>query len=234
MGTDWFRKAYAGSHSPQQWKQRLIGLAIAVALHVVAIWWLLQFGAVRGQLIEAAPIMVNFITPPPIAKPPKPAEPLRPKSKSITKMPQPIKKTVEAAPVLATKAIEAPVSRMASEPASKQPEAVPVEAPPPVPLPPDPPAVTLPEFNAAYLDNPPPAYPAQSKRRHEEGKVLLRVYVNAAGTAEKVELHASSGWPRLDHAALETVRSWRFVPAKQGNKAVAAWVIVPINFTVEN
>ena len=66
----------------------------------------------------------------------------------------------------------------------------------------------------------------------EEGKVFLRVYVNTEGAAEKIELQTSSGWPRLDQAAQDTVRSWRFIPAKQGDQAVAAWVIVPINFAL--
>ncbi len=56
----------------------------------------------------------------------------------------------------------------------------------------------------------------------------------AAGRAETVDVRTSSGSPRLDNAALETVRRWRFVPARQGDHAVAAWVLVPINFTLEN
>ena len=64
--------------------------------------------------------------------------------------------------------------------------------------------------------------------------MLLRVLVNAAGGADTVEVRTSSGSPRLDHAALDTVKRWRFVPARQGDAAVAAWVLVPINFTLEN
>ncbi|MEN9559312.1 MAG: hypothetical protein RLZZ502_523, partial [Pseudomonadota bacterium] len=66
----------------------------------------------------------------------------------------------------------------------------------------------------------------------EEGKVLLRVYVDREGQAQQVEIKESSGFERLDKAARETVRRWRFIPAKLGNEAVAAWVLVPINFSL--
>lgn len=219
---------YAG-HPRCHAKERFVGLAITIALHVAAIWGLLQFGAVHRQIIAELPIMVNFITlPPRIAEPPKPIMPPRPKP--IAKIPKPIQRKRAVPPVLATQAMDVPAPRNAEPP--KLPEAIPIKVPS-APVASAPAPLIPPEFNAAYLDNPPPIYPPQSKRRHEEGKVFLRVYVNASGAAEKVEINASSGWPRLDAAALETVRSWRFVPAKQGNKAVAAWVIVPINFTVE-
>ena len=54
--------------------------------------------------------------------------------------------------------------------------------------------------------------------------------VSAAGAAERVEVKASSGSPRLDDAALEAVRRWRFVPARRGADAVAGWALVPVVF----
>jgi protein TonB len=93
-------------------------------------------------------------------------------------------------------------------------------------------AVTPPRFDAAYLDNPSPPYPTMSRRMGEQGKVLLRVLVNADGSAAQVELKNSSGSSRLDQSALDTVKRWRFVPAKLGTQAVTAWVLVPISFTL--
>lgn len=109
------------------------------------------------------------------------------------------------------------------------------EPPPPEPPPPEPvaaqPAPEIPpNFVAAYLNNPSPAYPAVSRRLGETGKVLLRVLVSPLGAAERVEIHQSSGYDRLDQAALQAVRRWKFVPARQGDSAVAAAVIVPIDF----
>jgi len=61
--------------------------------------------------------------------------------------------------------------------------------------------------------------------------VQLRVKVTPEGHAAQVELKRSSGYQRLDLVALDTVRSWRFVPARQGSTSVAAWVVVPIAFS---
>ena len=96
------------------------------------------------------------------------------------------------------------------------------------------PATSAPRFDAAYLANPPPAYPMISRRLGEEGRVLLRVHVEADGRPSSVELRDSSGFGRLDDAALRAVRGWRFAPARRGEQAVSAWVLVPINFTLKN
>ncbi|MBK7293774.1 MAG: energy transducer TonB [Holophagaceae bacterium] len=94
-------------------------------------------------------------------------------------------------------------------------------------------AVVPPRFDAAYLQNPEPGYPLVSKRLGEEGKVLLRVLVNPEGLAEQVEVRQSSGHPRLDQAALGTVRRWRFTPARRGADRLAAWVLVPLSFQLD-
>ena len=98
---------------------------------------------------------------------------------------------------------------------------------------PEPPPIIPPRFNADYLQNPAPAYPALARRMHEQGRVLIRVLVSVEGMPERIELKASSGFPRLDQSALETIRSWKFVPARQGEQKIAAWVLVPITFTLD-
>jgi protein TonB len=95
-------------------------------------------------------------------------------------------------------------------------------------------AITPPNYLADYLDNPPPAYPPVSKRMSEQGKVILRVLVNVKGAPDRVELKASSGSSRLDDAALEAVKHWRFVPARQGDLPIAEWVLVPITFSLKS
>lgn len=92
------------------------------------------------------------------------------------------------------------------------------------------PALTAARFDADYLHNPAPAYPAQSRRLKEEGTVLLLVRVSAEGTPLSVEIRNSSGFERLDEAGLQAVRQWRFVPAKRGSDNVSASVLVPIQF----
>ncbi|MGE5028285.1 MAG: energy transducer TonB, partial [Betaproteobacteria bacterium] len=116
----------------------------------------------------------------------------------------------------------------------------PVEAAPPSPPAPAPvqpvaePAIEPPRYNAAYLSNPPPAYPLAARRRSIEGTVLVRAEISTGGECLRAELKKTSGAAMLDQAALEAVKKWRFVPAKRGSQAVVAWVEVPIAFKLEN
>lgn len=89
-------------------------------------------------------------------------------------------------------------------------------------------------YDAAYLENPSPQYPKLSRRRGEEGKVTLRVRVRADGRAENVEIAHTSGHPRLDAAARETVLSWRFVPARQGETPIDSSLLVPVVFRLDD
>lgn len=94
-------------------------------------------------------------------------------------------------------------------------------------------AVSQPRFDADYLRNPAPAYPALSRRMGEEGKVVLRVYVEPDGRPGQIEIKDSSGSSRLDQAAADAVRRWQFVPARRAGETVGAWVLVPIVFNLK-
>ncbi len=89
-----------------------------------------------------------------------------------------------------------------------------------------------PQFDAAYLNNPQPAYPLFAKKRQQQGQVMLKVRVSPEGKAEVVELAQSSGFSLLDDAAQQTVSKWRFVPARRDNTVISAWVIVPVLFKI--
>lgn len=89
------------------------------------------------------------------------------------------------------------------------------------------------DFSAAYLNNPAPTYPLLSKQLKEEGSVLLNVLVNENGQAEKITLLKSSGFSRLDNAAIAAVKNWRFSPAVKNQKLQASFVQIPINFILE-
>jgi protein TonB len=94
-------------------------------------------------------------------------------------------------------------------------------------------APTTPGFSAAYLRNPAPRYPVAARRAGEQGTVTLRVLVTRDGQPARVDVEKSSGSAHLDTAALEAVRVWRFVPARQGTDAIESWVLVPIVFRLE-
>jgi periplasmic protein TonB len=182
-------------------------LGLIATLHVALGWGLLQIEGVRQAVVAMAPIMVSFLPAPPKVEPPRPPPP-KPRPQMIA-TPAPTPSVVEAPPM----------------------EAEPSPLPSPEPVAPQ--AVTPPDFVAAYLDNPPPVYPAASRKMREHGKVFLRVWVDVEGRPERVEIDASSGFARLDEAALDAVRRWKFVPARQGETPVPASVRVPITFELK-
>jgi len=92
--------------------------------------------------------------------------------------------------------------------------------------------IELPQFQADYLQNPPPVYPRLSQRLKEQGDVLLRVRVGVNGEPLEISLQQSSGYDRLDQAAQKAVTQWRFEPAQSNGKPVIAWVVVPFEFAL--
>lgn len=85
-------------------------------------------------------------------------------------------------------------------------------------------------YDAKNLGNPQPQYPLLSKRKGEEGTVLIRAFVDPSGVASKIEIFKSSSFSLLDNAALEAIKKWRFVPAKRFGQSISSSVIIPINF----
>jgi protein TonB len=59
---------------------------------------------------------------------------------------------------------------------------------------------------------------------------LLRVLVTREGAASRVEIEKGSGSVHLDAAAQETVKAWRFTPARRGAEAIESWMRVPVMF----
>jgi len=195
-------------------------LTVVIGLHAAVIAVVIAAKTVVPQIMEM-PLIVDLVQPAEI-KPPE-AKPL-----PVTK-PQPVFQKPQPRPT-PTPVIEATQSQVATANA-------PVASPPDVkPAPPAPPAeapVVQARFDADYLKNPAPPYPPLSRRMGEEGKVILRVSVNPQGGADQVEIRSSSGSQRLDESAVNTVKHWKFIPAKRGDSAVQSWVLVPIVFKLE-
>ncbi len=197
-------------------------LAVVIGLHVGIFLLILAAKTVVPQIMEM-PLVVDLLQAAPVDKPPE-AKPL-----PMVK-PQPVKQQKTPAPRTPTPQIEATQSNL---PAPAAPVAAPpVEIQPTPPAPPAP-ALVQPRFDADYLKNPAPAYPPLSRRMGEEGKVILRVLVNIQGSADSIEVRTSSGSQRLDDAAVNTVKHWKFIPAKRGDTAVQSAVLVPIIFKLE-
>jgi protein TonB len=212
-----------------------------IAFHMAALW-ALQSG-LRSRPVEViipAEILVEFVTPSapkvtppaPVPAPPKPtpAKSAAKKTPAPAKAPAPLPLAIAdstPAPTAPVGALEAPVTS-APQTVSASP-AVATKATPTPQLP----QLVLPSSDADYLQNPKPPYPALSKRLGEQGKVVVRVLIGTDGIAQKTEIKQSSGFDRLDQAALTTVLRWRYVPGKRAGVPEAMWFNVPISFVLE-
>lgn len=82
----------------------------------------------------------------------------------------------------------------------------------------------------AAAGNPAPEYPPQARRRGIEGRVVVRVQVEADGSVSNANVIASSGSTLLDQSALDAVKRWRFSPAQVNGEPHGANLDLPIAF----
>jgi protein TonB len=79
---------------------------------------------------------------------------------------------------------------------------------------------------------PNPVYPRASERRREQGRVVVRVLISAQGTVSQVSVQSSSGYDRLDEAALKAARTARFKPYMENGIAYQALADIPFDFVL--
>lgn len=91
-----------------------------------------------------------------------------------------------------------------------------------------------PDYKASYLNNPRPPYPLAARRMGLQGRVVLDVEVLDIGLCGQINVFQGSGYELLDNAALRTVKSWHFSPARQAGRAVTKRFRVPINFSLKD
>lgn len=202
--------------------ERLLNWGLAILIHALLLYAVLYI-SVKNDLIQLPPsISVRLL---PLAEEKKIEAPKPPPPKPVPQIRRP---QAQPQPVLAVASTAASSSSFVVAAQAPAPPSQPIAAPPAPPAP-----LIAARFDADYLHNPKPVYPALSRRQSEEGKVLLKVRVSAQGNALEVAVSKSSGFPRLDSAAIAAVTHWRFVPAKRGDETVDSSVIVPITFALE-
>ena len=211
----------------------LLGLLV-LALHGAVIYWVSQKATPVLPIVppEIPPMTIEFSQPaPPVVEPPPPAPP--PPPPPVVEPPPPVVDELAAKPapkkIPKPKPVPKPVAKPVEQPPAPPQPPAPVAAPP---APAAPAPVTPASANAAYLKNPAPEYPSLAQRRGWEGTVLLRVQVLPSGKPGEIQIQKSSGRQQLDDAALNAVKRWSFVPAKQGDVAQVGWVSVPIDFKI--
>lgn len=203
--------------TPLRERMGVIALVLSVHLLAGAAWLVPQE---KAREIKVSEISVSLAMQPPEkperpqAEPPKP-EPQRPKAEPQRPKAEPQRPRIERAP-----AVQAP-----SAPQVAMPAAVPFVAAA---------ADNEPDYKAGYLHNPRPNYPMVARRMGWEGRVILNVEVLAEGSCGAVVVYRSSGHEVLDNAAMNTVKTWRFTPARHIGNAVTQWFKVPVNFSLED
>ncbi|HZV56825.1 MAG TPA: energy transducer TonB [Sphingobium sp.] len=217
--------AHPAGHGCYQRRRGADPLAMAASLALVAL-----VGGVFATMSPVfvkkqsdAPTVVTLMSlpdePPAAEVPPPPPEAAPPLPQSVVEAPLPIVQTVER-PV-----IQAPALPVVADPA------------PPRPAPPAPPAPRGPEnlgeISARMISSKPPRYPVESRRSHEQGTVVLSVLLSTDGRVADISVARSSGFARLDKAALEAVRDWRWSPVMREGNPVMARGVVTIPFVLQ-
>lgn len=213
-----------------------ITLLMVVFAHLATIYYLAKQNLDAIEPVKPSqPMQVSLIAPPtpepevvPLIEPPKPVVQPKPKLKKVVEKIQPLE--VPAERMVEATTVE--VKEATPDPMPPAQEVVEAKAPPksePVVVEEK---IEPPKFGVAYLQNPQPEYPRMSKRLGEEGRVLLHVVVDTQGNPTEVTLKKTSGHERLDEAAIEAVKGWRFIPAMKNKVALVAAVDVPVKFSL--
>jgi len=198
--------------------------ALTLGLATVAAFALMSPQFVQKEKREATVVQLMALPddPPPAAEaPPPPSTPDAPPPSSQI-----------SAPV--------PVVALAAPPAMVAPQPAPQPAPPTAKAEPAAPAPVVakgPEnagdLSAQVVYRRPIRVPLESRRAHEEGVVVLALLLGMDGRIVEISVATSSGFPRLDRAALESVRNWRWSPLLRNGNPVMVRGLVRIPFIRE-
>jgi protein TonB len=204
---------------PAKNQKRTLAFALVVIIHVLFFWVLASglgakivetvVGPVETKMIEELPKESEPPPPPPDIEQPPPYVP-------------PPEVSVDLA-------IDTTNSTAITNTTSERP----VAAPPPPPAPTTEHKVvrTPPSTQGKGARISQPEYPPASRRAGEAGTVTLKAWVDESGRCTQVDIVKSSGYPKLDEAAVKEVqRNWRLVPGKEDGKPVAMWHTFAVTF----
>ncbi len=206
-------------HSKKSASQKITGFLFVVLFHVALIYGLavglgrsvveIITGPIQTKIIEELPVVEEKEPPPPPPKLEQPPAYIPPPEMDIAPEPEPIPEQKTAIAVVQSKA--------------------PAPSPPPVPE-----AVVVQAKADPRNKNKIPPYPASSRRMNEQGVVQLSLYILEDGSVGDAKVEKSSGFPRLDSAAVKhALRAWRFLPATKNSTAFASWISINVRFKLE-
>ena len=218
------------AYAQRQRKSAHVGLSLCavLVLHGLLLWAIQSGLATKFVKIAKAPVEamlleeIKPVLPPP---PPPPSTPPPPK----TAPPPP----AYIPPVVVPVNTPPPANAIAAVANKPQPEAPPSPLPSVVSPAPTPQAPSV-RTSAVGVHCPKPEYPSGSLRLEEEGKVALSYLVKIDGSVTDVTVVKSSGYKRLDTAAVQQVSQWRFKPSTLDGKPVEQTLTRSFNFSISN
>ena len=219
---------------------------IVLLIHLCVLWWLL--GAYFGRVPEDSvqPIFVTLEVGEPEPPADLPAEATHEEKPSQRESSPPLEMPVDlvldkvikqpAAPALPPKTITDPKqiekrvsSLSAPSPAASSQSTQPTQSTQSAD--PGPRLVT----RVQYLSDPPrPVYPAYSKSRKQQGKVIVRVLISPDGLIRSIQIQQSSGFDGLDEAAIRAFADVRFKPYSENGIPYERLADIPIEFMLRN
>jgi protein TonB len=199
--------------------RRAGGIFLSVLCHILLLLIPLSLATKAPQKYEPVEFVMTLAEKPLVTEPPprvqKP-EPVKPKRKV---KPRPRPEPIVTEPVKTDTAMPRPV-------AAAQPQPAPAPAGP---------VVT--QFGSAtgpaFLRRVLPVYPEQARRRGQEGKVVLRLCIDARGNLLQVTVLEGAGFG-FDEAAVDAVKRSSFRPATISGKTVDCIARLPIRFVLRN
>jgi protein TonB len=210
--------------------ERATGLLLVLGLHGAVLYGLWNAN-LTSKSEEATTVFVDFIDPPPLRvdaprkraspAPVKLDKPRPPEPPSPTSSQQLVAQTLKESH---TEVVAAPLPALPGT----------VEPAPPAPAPKlvEPVNLTS-ELSVSCPVRTAPVYPTLARRMGEEGEVVLRVELNEDGQIASARVATSSGFRRLDEAALAAIKNWRCNAAQREGQPVRAVAIQPFKFALE-
>lgn len=180
----------------------------------------LLYGLVTFDVIQVTPkkkaLVVDLIAEPPVP----PAEKPEPQPIVVEK----VEPVVIAPPqIVQTLAPPPPQIMVTTMPPPPKPLAAP--APPAGP-------VSLGNLEERLLEYTPPRYPMESRRKKEQGTVLLRLLIGTDGRVAEISIAQSCGFERLDQALLQAARKWRWQPMIRNGEPVPVRGVLPFTWAL--
>lgn len=210
-------------------------IAVVLTKHDTPVPVALESHTITAELLQPAPVAAPVaLQSTPTPPPPKPVPQVVREKPKVQPKPKPVHVPLPVA--------EAPSQHQIEMPAAPTPPAPPAPAPEPTAAPPAAPAQGKPTMalsapkNVSHLDCriTQPDYPMLSRRRGESGTAYVRFVVGLTGQIENIELKKSSGYDRLDDAALTAMRESSCKPYLENGQPVRAAYTQPFAFSLQD